>query len=98
MLRINFVDDLANADNFAKEKAKSTFHRVLVEQVQPKFMQRDEALELLEEHITNNILKVFVPQEMLLRYRWVNNSIVKRLAFLRGQWCRPYSVTFSTQI
>ena len=52
------VDDLANADDFARDKAKTTFHRVFVEQIQPTFMERDEALFLLEEHVTNNILKV----------------------------------------
>lgn len=52
------IDDLANSNNFAKDKAKTTYHRVLVEQVQPTFMDKDDALLLLEEHITNNILKV----------------------------------------
>ena len=47
------------ANNFAEDKAKTTFHRILVEQVLPTFMEKDDALMLLEEHITNNILKVF---------------------------------------
>lgn len=57
------IDDLANSNDFAKDKAKTTFHRVLVEQVQPTFMDRDNALLLLEEHITNNILKVCLYSE-----------------------------------
>lgn len=57
------IDDLANSNNFAKNKAKTTFHRVLVEQIQPTFMDRDDALLLLEEHITNNILKVCLYSE-----------------------------------
>jgi hypothetical protein len=55
------VDDIEFGDNFAQEKAKTTFHRVLVEQVLPTFMDRDAALELLEEHLTNNLLKVLSP-------------------------------------
>lgn len=51
------VDDIGFGDNFAEEKAKTTFHRVLVEQVLPTFMDRDKALDLLEEHVTNNLLK-----------------------------------------
>jgi len=49
---------LGFANNFAEDKAKTTFHRILVEQVLPTFMEKDNALMLLEEHITNNILKV----------------------------------------
>jgi hypothetical protein len=56
---------LINAENFAKETAKSNFHRVLVEQVVPTFMDRDDALLLLEEHVTNNILKVGSPYKMI---------------------------------
>ena len=52
------VDDIGFGDNFAEEKAKTTFHRVLVEQVLPTFMERETALDLLEEHVTNNLLKV----------------------------------------
>ena len=60
------VDDIEFGDNFAQEKAKTTFHRVLVEQVLPTFMDRDAALELLEEHLTNNLLKVLSP----VNYFW----------------------------
>jgi hypothetical protein len=59
------VDDVEFADDFAQEKAKTTFHRVLVEQILPTFMERDTALELLEEHLTNNLLKVF-PSRVVL--------------------------------
>jgi hypothetical protein len=52
------LDDLCFADDFAKEKAKTTFHRILVEQILPQFLARDNAMELLEEHVTNNLLKV----------------------------------------
>lgn len=52
------VDDIALGDDFANEKAKTTFHRVLVDQILPTFMERDAALELLEEHVTNSLLKV----------------------------------------
>jgi hypothetical protein len=57
MLKLT-IDDLAFASNFADEKAKTTFHRVLVEQVLPTFIDREAALDLLEEHVTNNLLKV----------------------------------------
>jgi hypothetical protein len=59
------VDDVEFGDDFAQEKAKTTFHRVLVEQILPTFMERDTALELLEEHLTNNLLKVFPSRAVL---------------------------------
>ena len=52
------LDDLCFADEFAKDRANTTFHRVLIEQILPQFMSKDCALELLEEHVTNNLLKV----------------------------------------
>jgi hypothetical protein len=51
-------DDHFEAKDFAKNKAKTTFHRVLVEETLPTSMTREKAFALLEEHVTNNLLKV----------------------------------------
>lgn len=60
-LKYLLPDDFAFADEFAQEKAKTTFHRVMVDQILPTTMTRDIAFGLLEEHVTNNILKVTHP-------------------------------------
>jgi hypothetical protein len=54
------IDDIAHSDGFAQERASVSVHRILVEQILPTFMKRGDALDLLEEHVTNNILKVYL--------------------------------------
>jgi hypothetical protein len=84
---------LGFADNFAEEKAKTTFHRILVEQVLPTFMEKDDALLLLEEHITNNILKVSHPPPSA-DCRWASNSTGKKSGYLKVQWCQLFCAIY----
>lgn len=70
--------------DFGKEKAKTTFHRVLIEQILPQFLDRDNAMDLLEEHVTNNLLKVSGVSRNT-NSRWGGNSTDRRLEFPKGQ-------------
>lgn len=92
------LDDLAFANDFAEDKSKTTFHRILVEQILPTFMEKDDALVLLEEHVTNNILKVLVPFDHRAYRRWASSSIDKRLGFLKDLSCQLFSAISSTRI
>ena len=91
------TDDLRFAGELGKEVVKTTFHRVVVENVVPQFITRDDALELLEEHVTNNLLKVYRGC-INAKMRWVNNSIDKRSGFRRARSCRLSCVISFTRI
>ena|SRR5579859_1782616 len=87
--RATAVDDLVPEESFAEQKARTTFHRILVEYIVPTFQDGEAALALLQEHITNNILKVRRFGKVLTS-RWENSITDRKWVFRRDQCSRRF--------
>ncbi|KAI0303743.1 hypothetical protein B0F90DRAFT_1708673 [Multifurca ochricompacta] len=88
---------------YATELAAMLRHTIFVDRVVYSFSSKSEVLELLEEHITENIVKVCrlcngISNIVDNTARSAKIFTARWLGYRRGRYYHPYSVPSSTRI